>query len=451
MSTPPGPVSPGHGQYHDEREDRDDRERPPLDQLRNLGELRRTGRGAPEGRFIAGVAGGIARHLDIDPVVVRVVLAVLVFFGGAGLVLYGVGWLFIPEEDGRDAVIRVDRRSRTVVLWLAAGLAAIAVFGNTAGGFHLPWPILIVAAVVLFFLLRRERDRDWYADRPEGAMGRGRWTGWIDQGAPSSQTEPRTPTAGGTATETVDLSKPAGRVGDHKAGGPDRPRPDRPEWPRPEWPRRARDPRKRGPILFGYVIALIALAEGILGLVDAAGADLSGPTYPGVAVAIIGAALVLGAFWGRAGGLIAIGLVAVLALAGSLASHVWHVTARQVDIAPTSASVLEDRYDFDVGEVKIDLTHLTDPADLDGRDLTVDGNVGHIRILVPAEVEVHAEGSVSGPGQVDVLGSSSGGVDTEVSKSRTANLYSADPPVLTVDASLDIGSVQILDENGSTR
>ena len=64
------------------------------DEIRDLGRLRRS----RDDRKIAGVAGGLARHLDIDPIIVRVALVVLIFFGGAGLLIYGAGWLLVPEE-----------------------------------------------------------------------------------------------------------------------------------------------------------------------------------------------------------------------------------------------------------------------------------------------------------------------------------------------------------------
>ena len=50
------------------------------DQVSDLGRLRRTVRD----RHIAGVAGGLARHLDVDPIIVRVAFVVAAFFGGAG-------------------------------------------------------------------------------------------------------------------------------------------------------------------------------------------------------------------------------------------------------------------------------------------------------------------------------------------------------------------------------
>jgi phage shock protein C len=48
--------------------------------------------------MLFGVAGGMARYLDIDPAVVRIVWALLVIAGGAGLLLYIVAAIVIPEE-----------------------------------------------------------------------------------------------------------------------------------------------------------------------------------------------------------------------------------------------------------------------------------------------------------------------------------------------------------------
>ncbi len=46
---------------------------------------------------------------------------------------------------------------------------------------------------------------------------------------------------------------------------PRRPAPTRYVAPRP------RDPRKRGPILFWFTLLLIAVTEGVLGIIDGAG------------------------------------------------------------------------------------------------------------------------------------------------------------------------------------
>lgn len=54
-------------------------------------------------RVLFGVAGGMADWLDVDPSVVRLVWALLVVFGGAGLILYIIAAIVIPEEP-YDAV-----------------------------------------------------------------------------------------------------------------------------------------------------------------------------------------------------------------------------------------------------------------------------------------------------------------------------------------------------------
>jgi phage shock protein PspC (stress-responsive transcriptional regulator) len=68
-------------------------------------------------RMLAGVASGLARYLNVDVTLVRVILAVLVFVGGAGVPLYLAGWLLIPEEGAErsiasDLIGSLENRSR---------------------------------------------------------------------------------------------------------------------------------------------------------------------------------------------------------------------------------------------------------------------------------------------------------------------------------------------------
>ena len=50
-------------------------------------------------RIIAGVCGGIGEYLNIDPVIVRLIWLLLVFAGfGAGLLVYLIAWLIVPEK-----------------------------------------------------------------------------------------------------------------------------------------------------------------------------------------------------------------------------------------------------------------------------------------------------------------------------------------------------------------
>ena len=48
-------------------------------------------------RMVAGVAGGTADYLGVDPTIVRLGFVLTTFFGGAGVVAYLVAWLIMPE------------------------------------------------------------------------------------------------------------------------------------------------------------------------------------------------------------------------------------------------------------------------------------------------------------------------------------------------------------------
>jgi phage shock protein C len=49
-------------------------------------------------KVIAGVAGGLGEYFDIDPVVVRVLFAVMFFLGGGGLLIYIILWIAVPMK-----------------------------------------------------------------------------------------------------------------------------------------------------------------------------------------------------------------------------------------------------------------------------------------------------------------------------------------------------------------
>lgn len=53
-------------------------------------------------KMIAGVASGIARYLNTDPVIVRL-LFVLLAFSGPGLFMYPLLWLVMPQEPAAPA------------------------------------------------------------------------------------------------------------------------------------------------------------------------------------------------------------------------------------------------------------------------------------------------------------------------------------------------------------
>lgn len=55
-----------------------------------------------QARWFAGVCGGVAERLGLDPLLVRGVLVALTVVGGLGLAAYGVCWLLLPDSRSAD-------------------------------------------------------------------------------------------------------------------------------------------------------------------------------------------------------------------------------------------------------------------------------------------------------------------------------------------------------------
>jgi phage shock protein C len=49
-------------------------------------------------RMIAGICGGLAEYLDIDPIIIRLITLILVLSLGAGLIAYIIAWIVVPKE-----------------------------------------------------------------------------------------------------------------------------------------------------------------------------------------------------------------------------------------------------------------------------------------------------------------------------------------------------------------
>ncbi|MFC5747706.1 PspC domain-containing protein [Actinomadura rugatobispora] len=62
--------------------------------------LRRT----QDGRMVAGVCSGAARYLGVDPNILRLALGIFTIFGGAGIALYAIAWILIPEEGHTTSI-----------------------------------------------------------------------------------------------------------------------------------------------------------------------------------------------------------------------------------------------------------------------------------------------------------------------------------------------------------
>ena len=365
------------------------------DEIRDLASIRRT---TGDRRRVAGVAGGLARHLDVDPLIVRVAFVVLTFFGGAGLLLYVACWLLVPEDGSDWARVALDRRSRTVALVLVGALVLVILAGHTWWGSGYPWGLLIAAGVIaLIATAFPRRDRGVSAAQSI-----------TDPGAVPAES----PVEGPTQTYV--------------------PPPAYVEQPRPV------NPRKKGPILFWFALALMAVALGVLGVVDLAGASVAPSAYPALVLALSGGFLLLGAFWGRAGGLILVGLLAAATTVGATVGDRWD--PRSTTVVPADAAQVQSSYSMDVGELVVDLSEVTDPQALDGREITVTGNVGHLEIRVPADVTVVANTHVTGVGGINAFDRSGGGVDTALTAVRSGG---PGAPRLVIDVDLHVGGIDV--------
>ena len=355
------------------------------DELRDLSRLRR-----PPAGVVGGVCAGIARHLDIDPLVVRVVVAALVPVGGAGLAVYLVGWLTIPEEvTGSSPASRLLRRDPDRVLLAGIVLAGTAVVLTLVGavGFAAPEPgqILVlglVAAVLLAVLSRRSMVE------PS-----------LDDGRAVTAAGPT-----GDSAAATDTAPSSGRL-----------------------------PRRLMPAALG----LIALALGVIWVVDASGAAVDPSVYPGSVLLICAGGLLVATWYGRARLLIPLGLLAALATAATLVTGPGPFGERIY--RPASAAAVQSEYRHGTGRLVVRLDEVGDVAALDGRTIAVSSRIGEVELVLPTSVDATVDVSVDG-GQIHGIASAPDGGNDQYA--RLVPVDDADPDV-TVTVDLRFGQVLV--------
>ena len=52
-----------------------------------------------EGKKLCGVCGGIAEYFNIDPTIIRLILIVLIFCAGTGVLAYFIAALIMPTKS----------------------------------------------------------------------------------------------------------------------------------------------------------------------------------------------------------------------------------------------------------------------------------------------------------------------------------------------------------------
>ena len=321
-----------------------------------------------------------------------------------------MAWLVIPEDDGTATTGGPASRDATTIAGIVLLALAVAVF---ADGWwwtgNLALPLLLIGTGA--WLLLRDDDRS------------------SDDGSPA---EPRrdddrqAAMAGGAGTGGPAL--PAARPSD---GPPVAPPPPR--------------PTSGGPPTGRITAALVALLGGTFGLAIASGADISAEVILLSCLTVIAGGLVVGAFTGRARGLVPLAVPFVLALVFVSAVHIptgGGIGDRRFE--PVSLYEVADGYELTAGTLTIDLRHLSDDdlATLRaGEPLTIDASVGvgELDILTPPDVTVQVDATVS-VGQVDFFGDVDDGTDVAVDAARPAG---GDAPVLHLDLEVGLGEVTV--------
>ena len=66
----------------------------------------------PDHRIIGGVCSGMASYWDIDPLIIRIIFAALVFAGGLGVITYIILWIALPEA--RTTAEKIEMKGEPV-------------------------------------------------------------------------------------------------------------------------------------------------------------------------------------------------------------------------------------------------------------------------------------------------------------------------------------------------
>ena len=113
-------------------------------------------------RWAGGVAGGLGHRFGIDPLIVRGLFVVATLFGGLGLILYGLGWMLLPEaSDGRIHLEEAIRGRFDIAL---AGAIAVTIIGMSrpvlwwhGSWWAVPWLVALVAIIAVIILADRQK------------------------------------------------------------------------------------------------------------------------------------------------------------------------------------------------------------------------------------------------------------------------------------------------------
>ena len=192
-------------------------------------------------------------------------------------------------------------------------------------------------------------------------------------------------------------------------------------------------------LTFGFAFTGLALALDNLDVLD-----LSVGQLLAVFLTLLGAGLLVGTWWGRAWGLIPVGLLAVPVVALTALAGNVPVEGGLADrlYRPTTAAEVRPSYRLAGGEMILDLSKVKFTAGAPPVQASVAG--GRLLVVLPDEVAAEVRGRV-GVGSLDLLGHEDAGtqVDSTISEPAVKPPKEGDAPTVRLDLRSGYGVIEV--------
>lgn len=429
-------------------------------QLRDVQSWRRS----RSDRMVAGVCGGMARALNVDPVLVRVVMATLVIIG-PGILFYIAGWILMPDEGSNKAPVEglLGNRVRPDHPWLwpvvlgVCVFLAIAVMSSFNFGKLIPGPIVVLGLLYLFVFRRKPKNGPSHWSHQGMSMQNRPQDPTLPQPGtpPYAQNQQTTQYVGQQAPQNGPPPPPAGT----SSSATRRPQDRTVESVQPVWteddplglyvdeppttyspaPTRPTEPPVKG--VRGVKPAVVALTGLAIAIAWIAGS--STPTMLAIGVATLGAGMLIGGFIGRTMALLPLGILLAVGVAASTIFPSVPRDFKDVNVVSTPdqpITATSNNYTFDAGSVHVDMTKTTFAP---GAHVTITGGVGEVVLKVPANVDVTGTLSAQAGEVIGLGGQREGGHDAKVTLNDLGADGKAGPSKVVIDAQLKLGSITV--------
>ena len=353
-------------------------------------------------RVLGGVSGGLGDYFNVDPAIFRLIFVALAFAGGTGVMLYVLAWLLMPERaTGSSVAERMLGRfggGWSVAGAIFIGIAVLIILDSidVFGGDFFLIAVLIGVGVLLF----RQQDA---ADAPSRSNP-----------PPQTNMQPtQTLAARAAAAGSTASASPAstGRVDDPAFEPISDPLFD-PLYDAPSttdtWRPTPTPPPEppRPPSILGRATAAMALVVvGLAALVaNLTTLDIGIAAYAALALTVVGAGLVIGAWRGRARGLLVLGVLIACVMAITAAvPRIPTSGGGQQTWTPRTIAEVRDSYELSMGQLTIDLTQLQVQPGQQVPPIEASLGAGQLVVEVPQNATVDLDAATN-LGSISVFG-----------------------------------------------